>query len=66
MGPEGRMPIDKEFLEILACPVCREPFLYREKEGKEQLVCTGCKRVYPIDDGIPILLPDSGVIEKNE
>lgn len=59
------MPIDKEFLEILACPVCREPFKYREKEGKEQLVCTGCKRVYPIEDGIPILLPDSGVVEKD-
>jgi uncharacterized protein len=61
---EATMPIDKEFLDILACPVCREPFAYREKEGKEQLVCTGCKRVFPIEDGIPILLPDSGVIEK--
>jgi uncharacterized protein len=57
------MPIDKEFLEILACPVCREGLEYREREGKEQLKCTGCKRVYPIDGGIPVLLPDSGVVE---
>lgn len=59
------MPIDKEFLDILACPVCREPFEFRVKEGKEQLKCKGCKRVYPIDDGIPVLLPDAGVIEKD-
>ena len=57
------MPLDKEFLEILACPVCREPFQYREKDGKEQLICTGCKRVFPIEDGIPVLLPNAGVIE---
>lgn len=58
------MPIDEEFLEMLACPVCRERFKYREKGGQEQLVCTGCKRVYPIEDGIPVLLPDAGVIEQ--
>ena len=58
------MPIDKEFLEILACPVCRKPFQFREKDGKEQLACTGCKRVFPIEDGIPVLLPNAGVVEK--
>jgi len=58
------MPIDKEFLEILACPVCRKPFQFREADGKEQLVCTGCKRVFPIEDGIPVLLPNAGVLEK--
>lgn len=58
------MPIDKEFLEILACPVCKEPFQFREKDGKEQLVCTGCKRVFPIEEGIPVLLPNAGVVEK--
>lgn len=57
------MPLDPEFLEILACPLCKAPFEYREKAGKEQLVCTQCKRVYPIEDGIPILLPDAGVVE---
>lgn len=57
------MPIDKEFLEILACPVCRGELEYREMEGLEQLKCAGCKRVYPIEDGIPQLLPDSGVVE---
>ncbi|MEW6757246.1 MAG: Trm112 family protein [Acidobacteriota bacterium] len=58
------MPIDKDFLEILACPICKAPFEFREKGGKEQLVCTECRRVYPIEEGIPILLPDSGVLEE--
>ena len=58
------MPIDPEFLEILACPVCRKEFEYREHEGKEELKCKGCSRVYPIDEGIPVLLPDAGIVEK--
>ena len=58
------MPIDPEFLEILACPVCREPLEYREKEGKEELRCKGCRRVYPIEEGIPVLLPDAGKVEE--
>lgn len=57
------MVLDKEFLEILACPVCREPFLHREREGREELKCKGCGRVYPVEDGIPNLLPDAGVPE---
>jgi hypothetical protein len=58
------MPIDKEFLEILACPVCRGPFELKERDGKEELLCTKCHRAYPIEDGIPNLLPDSGVVRK--
>lgn len=44
--------IDKELLEILACPACRGDL----REDKERLVCQSCGLKYPIDDGIPILL----------
>lgn len=57
------MPLDKEFLEILACPICREAFEQRTREGKEELKCTGCKRVYAVEEGIPNLLPDAGRLE---
>ncbi len=60
------MAIDNELLEMLVCPVCRKPLVYREKKGKEQLQCTGCKRVYPIEDNIPVLLPDAGVLENEK
>ena len=50
----GNDLIDKELLEILACPVCKTPV----QEEKEQLVCTECGRRYPVRDGIPIMLVD--------
>lgn len=44
--------IDQKLLEILACPVCKTPV---ELQG-ERLVCTQCRRRYPIRDGIPVML----------
>jgi uncharacterized protein len=46
--------IDKDLLEILACPDCKSPV--KEQNGK--IICTGCGRKYPIRDGIPIMLLD--------
>jgi len=56
------MALNKELLEILACPKCvREPgctgdLEYREKE--DRLICHHCKLVYHIKDDIPIMLID--------
>ena len=44
--------IDKELLEILACPVCKASV----KLEKDKIVCTKCGRKYPIRDGIPVML----------
>lgn len=48
--------IDKELLEILACPACKESV---KLEG-EKIVCqnSGCGLRYPIRDGIPVMLID--------
>lgn len=46
--------IDKELLDILACPVCKGSVELKENK----LVCTKCGRRYPIRDGIPIMLVD--------
>ncbi len=48
------MTIDAKLLEILACPACRERL--EVAGGGEGLACVGCGRVYPIRDGIPVLL----------
>ncbi|MEK7821486.1 MAG: Trm112 family protein, partial [Planctomycetota bacterium] len=40
--------IDKELLEILACPLCKTEV---KLEG-EKIVCTRCGRRYPIKDDI--------------
>lgn len=46
--------IDKELLEILACPACKSGV---RQEG-EWIICTGagCGLRYPIRDGIPVML----------
>jgi len=44
--------IDKELLDILACPECKADV---KLEG-EKIVCLSCGRRYPIRDDIPIML----------
>jgi uncharacterized protein YbaR (Trm112 family) len=48
------MELDKDLLEILACPACKGPLRLDESS----LVCTSCRLRYPIRDGIPVLLAE--------
>jgi LSD1 subclass zinc finger protein len=50
-----------ELLEVLVCPVCRKSLTLR---GDSNLKCNECKRVYPIRDGIPIMLESHATIEQ--
>lgn len=50
------MPIDKELLEILACPLCKTEVRLEKKGEAEFLTCGQCSRRYPIRDGIPVML----------
>jgi uncharacterized protein YbaR (Trm112 family) len=45
---------DGRVLEQLACPVCFGDLRLEQAVG--QIVCEGCGRVYPIVDGIPVLI----------
>jgi uncharacterized protein YbaR (Trm112 family) len=47
--------------EVIACPVCLKSLVPRGEDG---LKCTECKRVYPIRNGIPILLEPEATIEQ--
>ena len=48
--------IQKELLEILACPQCKGPVaLHEELHG---IVCASCHLLYEIRDDIPIMLID--------
>ena len=54
------MPIAKEILEILVCPVCKKPVHYlADLSG---LKCEACKRVYPVRDDIPVMLAEEATI----
>jgi hypothetical protein len=50
------MAIDKELLDILACPKCKGDI--RLNEEKSGLICDACKLLYPIRDDIPVMLID--------
>jgi uncharacterized protein YbaR (Trm112 family) len=47
--------IDPKFLEMLVCPLTHTVLEYDRKN--QELVSNAAKLVYPIRDGIPILLP---------
>ncbi len=50
------MAIDDRLMAILVCPACRgEVRLLDDDRGIE---CAACGRIYPIRDGIPVLLVD--------
>ena len=53
------MPINKELLDILACPKCKGGLVY--KEAEDGLVCNACKLMYPVKDNIPVMLIDEAV-----
>ncbi|HEY6114591.1 MAG TPA: Trm112 family protein [Candidatus Dormibacteraeota bacterium] len=59
--------ISQDLLEILACPKCHTKV---ELKG-DRLRCPHCKVLYPIVDGIPVMLieegkPESGETERSE
>lgn len=45
--------MDDRILTLCRCPGCRSPLT--EREGA--LRCSGCGGIYPVTDGIPVLLP---------
>ena len=54
------MALDKDLLEILACPNCRGNVEYREADSL--IVCVGeCRYQYPVRDDIPVMLIDEAI-----
>ena len=48
--------IDPKLLEILVCPVTKEPLEF--DKAAQELVSKRAGLAYPVRDGIPIMLPD--------
>ncbi|NIS68308.1 MAG: Trm112 family protein [Proteobacteria bacterium] len=53
------MSINKELLDILACPKCKGDIFLTEKE--DGLVCKKCQLIYPIKEDIPVMLIDEAL-----
>ena len=54
------MPIPQDLLEMLVCPICKEPV--RLLDDQSGLKCSKCRRVYPVRDDIPVMLPEEATI----
>lgn len=52
--PSGRLERLAAIVDQLACPACFSTL----RLNAPRLVCQGCGRVYPIDDGIPVLIAE--------
>ena len=52
-----------DMMEVLACPICKLDLTLNvtSEDGDEitagTLTCGRCNEVYPVDDGVPNLLP---------
>ena len=53
------MALNKELLDILACPQCKGDLELTEKE--DGLICQACELVYPIQEDIPIMLIEEAI-----
>jgi uncharacterized protein YbaR (Trm112 family) len=59
MQPEAAaepQPVDPRLLELLVCPVTKQPLVY--DRARNELISRAAGLAYPIRGGIPIMLPD--------
>ncbi len=48
--------MDKNLLDILACPICKSSLIYKKDE--QELICKADRLAFPIRDDIPVMLED--------
>jgi uncharacterized protein YbaR (Trm112 family) len=48
--------MDAKLLDILVCPLCKGPLVYKKTE--QELICKACRLAYPVKDDIPVMLED--------
>jgi uncharacterized protein YbaR (Trm112 family) len=48
--------MDSKLLEILVCPLCKGPLVYRK--DSQELICKADRLAFPIRDGIPVMLEE--------
>jgi uncharacterized protein YbaR (Trm112 family) len=53
--------VSDQLLDILVCPLCKQPVALGA--NGQSLKCGVCRRVYPIQDDIPIMLVDAARID---
>ena len=50
------MALEKTLLDILVCPICKGNLTYQQ--DTKELICFVDKLAFPIEDDIPIMIPE--------
>lgn len=64
---EKKEIISEELIGVLVCPICKGNLKLTNYHNKNHgLKCSGCKKIFPIKEGIAIMLQDKAIniIEK--
>lgn len=48
--------MDPKLLEILVCPLCKGPLVFRREAG--EFICRADRLAFPVRDGIPVMLEE--------
>ena len=48
--------MDAKLLEILVCPLCKGPLVYKKDAG--ELICKADRLAFPVQDDIPVMLEE--------
>jgi uncharacterized protein YbaR (Trm112 family) len=48
--------MDPKLLEILVCPLCKGPLLWRKDSA--ELICRADRLAFPVKDDIPVMLEE--------
>lgn len=48
--------MNKNLVEILACPICKGKLIYKKSES--ELICKIDKLAFPVKEGIPVMLEE--------
>ena len=48
--------MDPKLVEILVCPLCKGPLVFRREAG--ELICKADRLAFPVKDGIPVMLEE--------
>jgi tetraacyldisaccharide 4'-kinase len=48
--------MDARLLDILVCPLCKGPLVFRKAEA--ELICKADRLAFPIRDDIPVMIED--------
>jgi len=61
MSSERPDQLSDDALKLLRCPKTGGALERGERDGSPVLICRDAKLVYPIEDGLPVLVPTAAI-----